>query len=106
MTDTTHHDDHHGPKLQTYLVIGVALSVFTAVSFIVNSFVTSGKLSAEAGFVIILGVAITKAALVGTYFMHLLYDWRKVYFMIIPVFILGTMMAIVLLPDIVLAWPK
>jgi hypothetical protein len=36
--------------------------------------------------------------------MHLLLDWKRLYFMIIPVMIMGTMMLIVLLPDIVLAW--
>ena len=36
--------------------------------------------------------------------MHLKYDWGKLYFLIVPAFILGAMMMIVLLPDIVLAW--
>jgi cytochrome c oxidase subunit 4 len=49
-------------------------------------------------------VAVVKATLVGMFFMHLKYEWAKLYFMIIPVFILGTMMMIVLMPDIVVAW--
>jgi hypothetical protein len=36
--------------------------------------------------------------------MHLKFDWGKLYFMIVPAFILGAMLAFVLLPDIVLAW--
>ena len=51
-----------------------------------------------------MGVAVVKAFLVGLIFMHLKYDWGKLYFMIVPVFILGTMMMIVLMPDIVMAW--
>jgi hypothetical protein len=31
-------------------------------------------------------------------------DWRRLYYLLIPAFILGTMMMIVLMPDIVLAW--
>ncbi len=31
-------------------------------------------------------------------------DWRKLYFMIFPAFILGAMMMMVFLPDMVLAW--
>ena len=33
-----------------------------------------------------------------------MFDWKRFYFMIIPVMVLGTMLVIVLLPDIVLAW--
>src|SRR5207302_1467315 len=106
MSENEHAGAHasHGPTVTTYLVIGVALSVFTAVSFAVNYQVTHNGLAPEAGFTIILAVAIVKATLVGAYFMHLKYDWRLVYFMLVPAFILGPMMMIVLLPDIVLAW--
>jgi caa(3)-type oxidase subunit IV len=105
MTETAHHEAHHGPKLQSYLVIGIALSIFTVVSFVVNSMVKKDMLETHTGFFIILAVAVVKAFLVGMYFMHLKYDWPKLYFMIIPAFILGAMMGLVLLPDMVLAWP-
>jgi cytochrome c oxidase subunit 4 len=105
MTDSTHDEVHHGPNLQSYLVIGLALSIFTVVSFVVNSIVKDGTVGVQTGFFIILAVAVAKAFLVGMYFMHLKYDWPKLYFMIIPIFILGGMMGLVLLPDIVLAWP-
>jgi cytochrome c oxidase subunit IV len=104
MTDTHTHDAHHGPGLKAYLVVAVALAIFTAVSFIVNHFVTAGDLSRTAGFTIILSVAVCKATLVGLYFMHLVLDWPKVFYFIIPAFILGVMMMVVLLPDIVLGW--
>jgi cytochrome c oxidase subunit 4 len=94
----------HGPNVRAYLVVGVALSIFTAVSFGFNELVRHDKMSVFAAFVAILAVAIIKATLVGTYFMHLKYDWRLTYFMLVPAFILGTMMMIVLLPDIVFAW--
>jgi cytochrome c oxidase subunit 4 len=104
MAETAHHEAHVGPSVRTYLIIGVALSVFTTVSFVVNSMVRGQTLTAETGFIIIMAVAICKAALVGAYFMHLKFDWGKLYFMIVPAFILGAMLAFVLLPDIVLAW--
>lgn len=104
MADTHHHGADHGPNIKVYLTIALALGGFTIVSFVCNSMVRSGSMSAMAAFVIILAVAIVKATLVGLYFMHLKYEWAKLYFMIAPVFILGTMMMIVLLPDIVLAW--
>jgi cytochrome c oxidase subunit 4 len=98
----THHSEDHGPSVQAYLVVFAALSVFTAISFVVNA--TVGRNTT--GLVIILGVAVCKALLVGAYFMHLVVDWKKLYYLIFPAFILGAMMITVLLPDIVLAWPQ
>jgi cytochrome c oxidase subunit IV len=102
--DTIAGDKHHGPTLQAYLVIFGALCVFTLVSFVVNA--TISKNSAHAGMAIILGVAVCKAALVGMFFMHLKYEWAKLYFLIIPVAILCVMMIIVLMPDGVATWPQ
>jgi cytochrome c oxidase subunit IV len=83
------------------MVIFGALSVFTAISFLVNHIFGLGSYT---GASIILIVAVCKAALVGAIFMHLKWDWSRVYFIIVPISILATMMMIVLLPDIVLAW--
>ena len=104
MNDSHSHEAHHGPGLKAYLVVAGALGIFTAISFIVNYFVTHHGLAPTAGFTIILGVAICKATLVGLYFMHLVLDWGRVYYFIIPAFILGAMMMVVLLPDVVLGW--
>src|SRR5262249_10206215 len=101
------HDDHGGhagPDIKTYLVIFGALSGFTLVSFVANFFAIHGYISHFFSFVIILTVAIVKATLVAMYFMHLKFEWGKLYFLIFPVLILAVMMALVFLPDIVLAW--
>src|SRR5262249_8646374 len=97
MTDA--HDAHHGPDVKAYLVIFGALSVFTGLSFALYY-----ALPRNISFLAILLVAVVKATLVGMYFMHLKLDWGRLYFLIIPAFILGTMMMIVLMPDIVLGW--
>jgi cytochrome c oxidase subunit 4 len=97
MTDA--HDASHGPNVQAYLVVFGALSIFTGLSFAFYEF-----LPRNFSFALILLVAVVKATLVGLYFMHLKFDWPKLYFMIIPAFILATMMVIVLLPDFVLGW--
>jgi caa(3)-type oxidase subunit IV len=101
------HDDH-GRMVRRYLTVFIALAVFTLASFVANyaaseehQWITKGV-----SFAIILGVAIVKAVLVGMIFMHLNFDWRKLYFMIFPAFILGAMMMMVLMPDIVLAWQR
>ena len=95
---------HHGPTLQLYLMVGISLSVFTALSFVFNWMAREKMIGVETSFVLILGVAVCKAVLVGLFFMHLKYEWGKLYFMIVPAFILGAMMMFVLLPDIVISW--
>jgi cytochrome c oxidase subunit IV len=110
MADTQHHSEHHGEHhgnvFKLYMIVAVVLAVATATSFLFNWMgrpVADGGLAAisrTVAFVAILLVAIVKATLVGMYFMHLKWDWKLLYFLIIPVFIMGTMMMVVLLPDI------
>jgi cytochrome c oxidase subunit IV len=100
MTDAHGSEHDHGPGIQSYLVVFGALTVFTAISFIVNATVGRNM----TGLLIILSVAVCKAVLVGLYFMHLIVDWKRFYFLIFPTFILGAMFIVVLLPDIVIAW--
>jgi len=96
------HAEHGG--INKYLVVFAALSIFTIVSFVVNGAVRGGSLTPTTGFLIILGVAVCKAVLVAAIFMHLSLDWGRVYFIIIPVMVLGVLMMIVLMPDVVLGW--
>jgi hypothetical protein len=53
---------------------------------------------------LIMIVSVVKATLVALIFMHLKFDWGRLYFLVIPVLILGVMMMVVLLPDIVIGW--
>ena len=100
MTDSHSSEHDHGPGVKAYMVVFAALSIFTAISFLVNATVGRNM----QGLLIILSVAVCKAVLVGLYFMHLVVDWRRFYFLIFPAFILGAMLMVVLLPDIVIAW--
>jgi caa(3)-type oxidase subunit IV len=96
-------DGHPGPTFQAYILVFLFLCIFTAISFVVNWILGIGS---HTGMAIILAVAVCKATLVIMFFMHLKYEWLKLYFLIIPVGILGVMMMIVLLPDIVLGWKE
>ena len=104
MAEAHHAGEEHGELFRAYMVVAAALGGFTISSFVVNYLVRQGSLSTFMGFALILGVAVVKATLVGLYFMHLKWDWGKLFFMIIPAFILGAMMMMVLLPDTVFAW--
>lgn len=101
-TDT--HAEHHGPSTQSFLAVFGALVIFTALSFVANTAARSEAITVQTSFILILGIAVLKALLVAAWFMHLRWDWPRVYIMIVPALILGPLLVIVLLPDIVLAW--
>jgi caa(3)-type oxidase subunit IV len=98
----SHGETHaNGSLFVMYMVVFAALSAFTLLSFIVNWIFPPPD---HRGAAIIMSVAVVKALLVAAIFMHLKWDWGRLFFMIIPAFILGAMMMIVLMPDILLAW--
>lgn len=98
------HEEHENGHIsdKTFMKVFGVLLAATCISFAVNQIFGAG--SPVINFVIIGAVAIVKAALVMTYFMHLLIDWKKLFFFIVPVMILAPMIVIVLWPDIVHAW--
>jgi heme/copper-type cytochrome/quinol oxidase subunit 4 len=109
MTETGHattHDAAHDLRVKAYFTVFIALSIFTAISFLANEAVRQKWIGLHTSVIIIMVVAVIKAFLVGLIFMHLNFDWGKVYFIIVPIFILGVMMMMVLMPDIVIPWQQ
>src|SRR5262245_60864979 len=104
MTDPHEPGAHHGPNVKAYLIIFGALAIFTALSFIINWCERQFGLNVHTGAAMIMVIAVIKAVCVAMYFMHLKWDFSRLYFLIFPVFILATMMMIVLMPDLVFGW--
>jgi heme/copper-type cytochrome/quinol oxidase subunit 4 len=107
MTESGHattHDAAHDLRIKAYFTVFIALSFFTLLSFLANEAVRQGWIGLHTSVAIIMGVAVIKAFLVGLIFMHLNFDWGRVYFIIVPISILGVMMMLVLMPDIVIPW--
>jgi caa(3)-type oxidase subunit IV len=98
--------DHAGPSFQAYVNVFLALCVFTALSFIFNTLANNGIIGHMTSVILIVLVAIVKAVCVAAIFMHLKFDWGRVYCIVVPVSILAVMMVIVLLPDLVLGWHR
>jgi caa(3)-type oxidase subunit IV len=96
------HDEHAGPRFQDYMNTFFALAVLTAASFGVFWFLGHGMLP----LVLIMLLAIVKAALVISIFMHLYFDFRKLYGIIIPVVILCIMSTFIFLVDQVMVWHR
>ena len=96
--------EHAGPTFHTYLYVFFALSICTALSFVSNYFVAHQMHQHVASASIIMAVAIVKATLVAGIFMHLKFDWGKLYCIILPVCVVTVMMVIILSIDTTLTW--
>lgn len=96
------HDAGHETKFKAYLAVFVALCVFTAASFAIN--LTLGHNTTSAGLILL--VAVVKAALVAYVFMHLNFDWRTVYGIMVPVLILAVMTVVILSIDGAIVWGR
>ena len=100
--DATH--EHPAPSFKMYMVVFYALCVCTAVSFVSNYFIAQQMNQPHLSAGIIMAVAVLKATLVAGIFMHLKFDWGKLYCIILPVCVVTVMMVIILSIDASLAW--
>ena len=87
-----------------YFVLLPAMFAFLTTT-VPEGVVMTTDISAYLSFVLVMGLAsgiafeVPVAVLVAMIFMHLKYDWRLLYFLLIPVCIMAVMMMVVLLPD-------
>ena len=82
MDAKSHESKHHIVSLKTYISVGIALLILTAVTVSI-SFIDLGGWNA----IVALAIASVKALLVAFIFMHLLYD-KKIYLVIFTTAIL------------------
>lgn len=83
---------HTHPKYLQYLGIFLALAVLTGIEIAVSTVIAGSPLR----LVLLLALAVSKAALVALYYMHLRYDSRMfaVIFLIPVVFFIGFVLAL------------
>src|SRR5689334_12128879 len=87
------HVESHAP----YIKVFAALAVFTAIEYFY------AHIFKDAFLVLVLGLmfwAIIKASMVGWYFMHLKFEGKWVYYMLIPAGILAIILTFALMPDV------
>jgi cytochrome c oxidase subunit IV len=90
-----HATESHAP----YLKVWAGLAVLTLVEYYYASIFKSQFLILLLG---LLFLAVVKAGMVGWYFMHLKFEGKWVYIMIVPAMILATIIVLALTPDMVL----
>ena len=87
------HTESHAP----YLRVFAALAVFTAIEYFY------ARIFKDTFGVLVLGLmfwAVIKASMVGWYFMHLKFEGKWVYYMLVPAGILAIILTTALLPDV------
>jgi cytochrome c oxidase subunit 4 len=95
LTYQQHQDvESHVP---TYLRVFVVLLVFTILEYFYAMLAQSHFFALVLG---LMALALTKAALVGLYFMHLKFEGRWVYAFLVPACALAVGMVLALMPDI------
>lgn len=92
-------ESHNEPSDKMYLAIAGSLAGLTVVSYVGDLL----HMPRPALICLVLLVALVKATLVATFFMHLKFDWSKVKVMLVPAAILAAVLVFALLPDITFA---
>jgi cytochrome c oxidase subunit 4 len=80
-----------------YMKVFWALLVFTILEYLYARFLPVGFVALVSGLMVL---ALTKAFLVGWYFMHLKFEGRWIYLMLVPVGLLAMIVVLGLTPDI------
>ena len=94
--------EHSQSHVRIYLKVFVALLVFTILEYFYAKFASRFQFHIALLILGLMSLAIIKAALVGMYFMHLKFEGRWVYLMLIPAGILALVFITALTPDIAL----
>lgn len=105
MSETTTGHDHGADDGQhaPYIKVWLALAVFTAIEYFY------ARWFKDTFTILVLGLmfwAVIKASLVGWYFMHLKFEGKWVYFMLVPAGILACVFVFALTPDVAMQPPS
>lgn len=109
MTTPTHSDSQHGHGgdhehshggTALYFKVFLALCVLTGASFFTYSDLWPFKDTPAVGWVFMMAVSCTKALLVMTFFMHLLWESNWKYVLTIPASMMSVFLIIALVPDV------
>ncbi len=96
-TNLTYEQEQHVESHAPYLRVFFALLILTIVEYFYAKLMSDGFVSLILGLMML---AIVKAMLVAWYFMHLKFEGRWVYIMLVPAGILMMVLIFALYPDI------
>ena len=99
-TNLTHDQEMHVESHAPYLKVFFALAIFTAIEYFY------ARAFKDSFTPLVLGLmlwAVIKASMVGWYFMHLKFEGRWVYYMLVPAGFLAMVFIFALSPDIAMS---
>ena len=96
-TNLTHDQEMHVESHAPYIKVFLWLAVFTAAEYFYARFQKDSFAPLVMGLMLF---AVIKASMVGWYFMHLKFEGRWVYYMLVPAGILAAVLVLALTPDI------
>lgn len=96
MSSSSSASERHGASLRIYYTVFASLAVLTVITVAVSRI----HMAPVAAVILAFMIAISKASLVGAYFMHLKYDSKVLHLMCAVPTILTLMLLIALMPDI------
>jgi cytochrome c oxidase subunit 4 len=99
LPDAAHEAEEPGSHSAMYLKVWAALLVLTVLEYFYAKWMAGSMMSLIAGLMLLAGI---KAALVAWYFMHVKFEGKWVYGLIIPASILAAVLIFGLIPDIAL----
>jgi cytochrome c oxidase subunit IV len=94
---STHDQQEHAESHAPYMKVFWVLLVFTILEYAYATWFPVGFAMLVLGLMV---MAVTKATLVGMYFMHLKFEGKWVYFLLVPAGILACVFIFALYPDI------
>ncbi|MFO0868218.1 MAG: cytochrome C oxidase subunit IV family protein [Pirellulales bacterium] len=95
------HDAHHSHgSVGKYLMVFLALCVLTTMSFFTYSSYWPFHDTPAVGWVFMMAVSCTKAMLVISFFMHLLWEANWKYVLTIPASLMSVFLVVSLVPDV------
>jgi cytochrome c oxidase subunit 4 len=92
-------EEHAAEAHAPYLKVWAWLAVLTALEYFYAMGLSKLFIVLISGLLVL---AVIKAGLVGWFFMHLKFEGNWVYILIVPAFVLATILVMALLPDMVL----
>jgi cytochrome c oxidase subunit 4 len=97
--DHPHHTDVHG-SLGQYLMVFAALCVLTAMSFFTYSSYWPFQDQKQITWAFMMAISCTKAMLVISFFMHLLWEANWKWVLTIPASMMSVFLLLMLIPDV------
>jgi len=101
MSTPNAHDDHHSHGgIGKYLLVFLALCVLTTLSFFTYSRFWPFHDTPAVGWVFMMAVSCTKAMLVISFFMHLIWEANWKYVLTVPASLMSVFLVVALVPDV------